>query len=73
MNLDMDSQKLFSSLSLLAPLKNSTDEYNSFINSSKNNEVEIMLDQPSKKRSGVKNEIFFKRRRDNFIISLHSS
>ena len=37
-----------------------TDEYNGYINSSKNQEVENMLDQPSEKRASVKKEVFIK-------------
>ena len=41
----MDSLKIsFSIPSLLVPPQDSTDEYNSFINSSKYNKVENMLD-----------------------------
>ena len=37
-----------------------TEEYNGYINSSKNQEVENMLDQPSEKRASVKKEVFIK-------------
>ena len=53
-------KKSFSILSLLPPPMNTTDEYNVYINSSKNQEVENMLDQPSEKRASVKKEVFIK-------------
>ena len=66
MDSNMDSlKKSFSILSLLAPPQESTDEYNNFINSSKNNEVENMLEQPNEKRSSVKKDVFIKGRQEN--------
>ena len=53
-------KKSFSILSLLPPPMSATDEYNGYINSSKNQEVEYMLDQPSEKRASVKKEVFIK-------------
>ena len=53
-------KKSFSILSLLPPPMSATDEYNGYINSSKNQEVENMLDQPSEKRASVKKEVFIK-------------
>ena len=44
---------------------NTSDEYSGYINSSKNQEVENMLDQPSEKRAGVKKEIFIKGRQES--------
>ena len=41
-----------------------TDEYNGYINSSKNQEVENMLDQPSEKRASVKKKVFIKGRQE---------
>ena len=53
-------KKSFSILSLLPPPMSATEEYNGYINSSKNQEVENMLDQPSEKRASVKKEVFIK-------------
>ena len=39
---------------------NATEEYNGYINSSKNQEIESMLDQPSEKRASVKKDVFIK-------------
>ena len=58
-------KKSFSILSLLPPPMNTTDEYNVYINSSKNQEVENMLDQPSEKRASVKKLLFHKRKARN--------
>jgi len=58
-------KKLFSVLALLAPPANSTDEYNGYINSSKNIEVDRMLDQPSEKRSSIRKEVFIKGRQES--------
>ena len=66
MDSNIDSlKKSFSILSLLAPLQDSTEKYNSFINSSKNNEVENMLEQPNEKRSIIKKDVFIKGRQNN--------
>ena len=51
-------KKSFSVLALLAPPANSTDEYNGYINSSKNIEVDRMLDQPNEKRASIRKEVF---------------
>ena len=58
-------KKSFSILSLLPPPMSATDEYNGYINSSKNQEVENMLDQPSEKRASVKKEVFIKGKQEN--------
>lgn len=66
MDTNMDSLKRsFSILSLLPPPMNSSDEYSTCINSSKNQEVENMLHQPSEKRSSVKKEVFIKGKQEN--------
>ena len=58
-------KKSFSILSLLAPPQDLTDSYKSFFDSSKNYEVESILDQPSKTRSSIKNDVFIKGRQEN--------
>ena len=47
-------KKSFSVLALIAPPANSTYEYNGYINSSKNTEVDRMLDQPSEKKASIR-------------------
>ena len=42
-------KKAFNVLTLLAPPYNSNDEYSGYVNSSKNVEVERLLDQPAEK------------------------
>ena len=53
-------KKSFNILALLAPPTNSDDDYLGYINSSKNFEVERMLDQPTEKRSSIRKEILSK-------------
>ena len=57
-------KKSFSILTLLAPPNDPTDEYNSFMASSKNLDTKRMLDQPSEKRSSVRKDVFIKGRQD---------
>ena len=40
------------------------EDYNIYVNASKNQDVEKMLDQPSKKRAAVKKDIFIKGRQE---------
>ena len=47
-------------LALLAPPGIETDEYTGYVNSSKNTEIEGMLDQPNEKRSAVRKDVFIK-------------
>ena len=57
----MDSlKKSFSILTLLAPQSTSTEEYNGYVNSSKNIEIDKLLDQPAEKRSGIRKDVFLK-------------
>ena len=58
-------KKSFSVLALLAPPANSTDEYNGYINSSKNIEVDRMLDQPNEKRASIRKEVFIKGKQES--------
>ena len=51
-------------MTLLAPQNDLTDEYNSFMASSRNLEAERMLDQPSEKRSSVRKDVFIKGRQE---------
>ena len=53
-------RKSFTILTLLSPHTSHCDEYTSLMNSSRNAEVESLLDQPSKKRAEVKKEVFIK-------------
>ena len=46
-------KKPFSILALLAPSGSETDEYSGYVNSSKNIEVDRLLDQPNEKRSAT--------------------
>ena len=55
-------KKSFSILALLAPPREGLDEYQSFINSSKNVDVDRMLDQPDEKRAIMRKDIFIKGR-----------
>ena len=57
-------KKSFNVLTLLAPPHNASDEYSGYINSSKNVEVDRLLDQPAEKRSSIRKEIFIKGRQD---------
>ena len=56
-------KKSFNLLALLPPP--TTDEYQRYINSSKNSEVESLLDQPQDKRSAVKKDIFTKGKQES--------
>ena len=53
-------RKSFTILTLLSPHTSHCDEYTSLLNSSRNAEVESLLDQPSEKRAEVKKEVFIK-------------
>ena len=58
---NMDSlKKSFNILALLSPPLESVDEYRSYINSSKNIEVDDLLEQQSEKRASIKKDIFIK-------------
>ena len=69
-------KKSFSILALLASPLNQSDKYNGFMNSSKNTEVERLLDQPSEKRSSIHKDIFIKGRQESiedvisFIVNI---
>ena len=69
-------KKTFNMLALLAPPTSGTDDYERYIATSRNNELEVILDQPSEKRSAVKKEIFIKGRQEsiehvlNFIANI---
>ena len=70
---DVDSiRKSFTVLTLLSPQTSHCDEYTSLINSSRNAEVECLLDQPSEKRAEVKKEVFIKGRQETIddVIAL---
>ena len=64
-------KKLFSILALLPPPKIQSEEYNSFMSSSRNVEVDRMLDQPEEKRAMMRKDIFIKGRQESIedIIS----
>ena len=62
---DLESlKKSFSILALLVPPRDKLDEYKSFINLSKNVDVDRMLDQPGKKRTLMRKDIFIKGRQN---------
>ena len=58
-------KKSFSILTLLPLPHDSNDELSSFMNSSRNVEVEQMIDQPAEKRAGIRKEVFLKGRQNN--------
>ena len=58
-------KKSFNVLALLPPPTKASDEYDRYINSSKNHELEEALEQPSEKRSAVKKEIFVKGKQES--------
>ena len=58
-------KKSFNILALLAPPQTNASKYNSFMNASKNTDVEKMLDQPSEKRSSVKKDVFIKGKQED--------
>ena len=58
-------KKSFNLLALLPPPNKSMDEYDRYISSSRNTEIEEILNQPSEKRSAVKKEIFIKGRQES--------
>jgi hypothetical protein len=61
----MDSiKRTFSILSLLKAPVEYSEEYSKYINSSKNAEVEVLLEQPSEKRSAIKKEVYIKGKQD---------
>ena len=53
-------KKSFSILALLPPPRNKNDKYSGYVNSSKNNEVDRMLDQPEDKITVVRKDAFMK-------------
>ena len=65
-------KKSFSILCLLSPPDETNDEYMRYINSSRNTEVESILDTPAEKKSHLKKEVFTKGRQDSLddIITL---
>ena len=58
-------KKSFNVLTLLAPPHNESNEYSGYINSSKDVEVDRLLDQPAEKRSSIRKEIFLKGRQES--------
>ena len=58
-------KKSFNLLALLPPPNKTMDEYDKYISSSRNTEIEEILNQPSEKRSAVKKEIFIKGRQES--------
>ena len=53
-------KRTFSILSLLKAPVEYSEEYSKYVNSSKNAEVEVLLEQPSEKRAAVKKEVYIK-------------
>ena len=63
---NLDSlKKSFNILTLLSPPQQNAEEYRTFMNSSKNIDVDILLDQPSEKRSAIKKDVFIKGKQDS--------
>ena len=58
-------KKTFNMLALLAPPPSGSDDYERYIATGRNNELEDILEQPSDKRSAVKKEIFIKVRQES--------
>ena len=54
----------FTIITLLYPHTFNFDKYTSILNSSRNTEVECLLDHPSERRSGIKIEVFIKGRQE---------
>ena len=53
-------KKSFSILCLLHPPEDNNDEYTKYIHSSRNSEVESLLEHPSEKKSCLRKEVFLK-------------
>ena len=60
-----DIKKSFNLLTLLPPPVKMNEDYEKYINSSKNSEIEDTLNQPLEKRSGVKKDIFLKGKQES--------
>jgi len=63
-------KKSFSVACLLPPQNVASDEYNGYVASSRNIEIDKILDQPAEKRSGIRKDVFIKGRQetlDDFI------
>ena len=66
MESNLDSlKKSFSVACLLPPQNVASDEYNGYVASSRNIEIDKILDQPAEKRSGIRKDVFIKGRQDN--------
>ena len=66
--IDVDQEslkKLFNVLALLAPPSKDSEEYKGYIISSKNIEVDRMLDQPEDKRAMMRKDVFIKGNQEN--------
>ena len=75
-DVDMESlKKLFSLLALLPPPRNQSDEYSGFVNSSRNVDVDKLLDQPGDKRTSMRKDIFIKGRQESLddVVSFISN
>ena len=60
-----DIKKSFNLLALLPPPVKKNEDYEKYINSSRNTEIEDTLNQPLEKRSAVKKDIFLKGKQDS--------
>ena len=58
-------KKSFNFLTFLSPPSTSTDDYQKYVNASRNTEVELLLDQPAEKRSALKKDIFTKGKQES--------
>ena len=65
-------KKSFSILCLLHPPEDDNDEYTKYIHSSRNSEVESILEHPSEKKSGLRKEVFLKGKQESIedIVTL---
>ena len=75
-DVNMESlKKLFSLLALLPPPRNQSDEYSGFVNSSRNVDVDKLLDQPGDKRTSMRKDIFIKGRQESLddVVSFISN
>ena len=64
-------KKSFSVACLLPPQNVVSDEYNGYVASSRNIEIDKILDQPAEKRSGIRKDVYIKGRQetlDDFIV-----
>ena len=65
-DVDIESlKKSFNLLALLPPPRNQSEEYCGFVNSSKNVDVDRLLDQPEDKKTSMRKDVFIKGRQES--------